>query len=29
MLGDGDIDEFRIYDRALSPKEIQALANGS
>ena len=26
---DGDIDEFRIYDRALSPDEVQALANGS
>jgi hypothetical protein len=26
---DGDIDEFRIYNRALSPDEIQALANGS
>jgi len=25
---DGDIDEFRIYDRALSQDEIQALANG-
>ncbi len=26
---DGDIDEFRVYDRALSPQEIQTLANGS
>ena len=26
---DGNIDEFRIYRRALSPDEIQALANGS
>jgi len=26
---DGDIDEFRVYDRALSAAEIQALANGS
>jgi hypothetical protein len=26
---DGDIDEFRIYDRALSPEEIQVLAGGS
>ena len=26
---DGIIDEFRVYDRALSPNEIQALANGS
>jgi hypothetical protein len=26
---DGDIDEFRIYNRALSPEEIQELANGS
>ncbi len=26
---DGDIDEFRIYSRALSPDEIQALASGS
>jgi hypothetical protein len=26
---DGDIDEFRIYNRALSPEEIQALASGS
>jgi hypothetical protein len=26
---DGDIDEFRIYNRALSPEEIRALANGS
>lgn len=26
---DGDIDEFRVYDRALSPQEIQALASGS
>jgi hypothetical protein len=25
---DGDIDEFRVYDRALSPEEIQALASG-
>jgi hypothetical protein len=25
----GDIDEFRIYGRALSPDEIRALANGS
>jgi hypothetical protein len=26
---DGKIDEFRIYDRALSVEEIQALASGS
>ena len=26
---DGNIDELRIYDRALSPTEIQALASGS
>jgi hypothetical protein len=26
---DGDIDEFRVYNRALSPSEIQALASGS
>jgi len=26
---DGDIDELRIYDRALSPEEILALATGS
>jgi hypothetical protein len=26
---DGNIDEFRVYDRALSPAEIQALSNGS
>ena len=26
---DGDIDELRVYNRALSPEEIQALANGS
>jgi hypothetical protein len=26
---DGDIDEFRVYGRALSPDEIRALANGS
>jgi hypothetical protein len=26
---DGDIDEFRIYNRALSPEEIRALAAGS
>jgi hypothetical protein len=26
---DGDIDEFRLYNRALSPEEILALANGS
>ncbi len=26
---DGDIDEFRVYDRALSAAEIQALATGS
>jgi len=26
---DGDIDEFRVYSRALSQQEIQALANGS
>ena len=26
---DGDIDEFRIYNRALSPDEIQGLVNGS
>jgi hypothetical protein len=26
---DGDIDEFRVYDRALSPREIQTLASGS
>jgi hypothetical protein len=26
---DGDIDEFRVYSRALSPQEIQTLANGS
>jgi hypothetical protein len=26
---DGAIDEFRIYNRALSPEEIQALASGS
>jgi hypothetical protein len=25
---DGAIDEFRVYDRALSPEEIQALASG-
>ncbi len=25
---DGDIDEFRVYDRALAPSEIQTLANG-
>jgi hypothetical protein len=25
----GSVDEFRIYNRALSPDEIQALANGS
>jgi hypothetical protein len=25
---DGDIDEFRVYTRALSPEEIQALAKG-
>ena len=26
---DGEVDEFRIYNRALSPTEIQALASGS
>ncbi len=26
---DADIDEFRVYDRALSPDEIRSLANGS
>ncbi len=26
---DGNIDEFRVYDRALSAEEIQALANGT
>ena len=26
---DADIDEFRVYNRALSPAEIQALANGA
>jgi hypothetical protein len=26
---DGDIDEFRIYNRALSPEEVQALADGA
>ncbi len=26
---DGDVDEFRIYSRALSPEEIRALATGS
>jgi hypothetical protein len=26
---DGDIDDFRVYDRALSPEEVQALASGS
>lgn len=26
---DGAIDEFRVYDRALSPREIQTLASGS
>lgn len=26
---EGSVDEFRIYNRALSPDEIQALANGS
>ena len=26
---DGAIDEFRVYDRALSPGEVQALASGS
>jgi len=26
---DGNIDEFRIYERALSPSEIQSLASGS
>ena len=26
---DGAIDEFRVYDRALAPDEIQALASGS
>jgi hypothetical protein len=26
---DGNIDEFRIYDRALSPQEIRALFSGS
>ena len=26
---DGNIDEFRVYDRALSPAEIQALASGT
>lgn len=26
---DGNIDEFRVYDRALSAEEVQALANGS
>jgi hypothetical protein len=26
---DGDIDEFRVYSRALSSSEIQALASGS
>jgi hypothetical protein len=26
---DGNIDELRIYDRALSPAEIQALASGT
>jgi hypothetical protein len=26
---DGDIDEFRVYARALSPQEILALASGS
>ena len=26
---DGDIDEFRIYDRALSEEEVRVLANGS
>jgi hypothetical protein len=26
---DGDVDEFRIYNRALSPEKIQALASGS
>jgi uncharacterized protein len=25
---DANIDEFRVYNRALSPDEIQALANG-
>jgi hypothetical protein len=26
---DGAIDEFRVYDRALAPSEIQTLAAGS
>ncbi|MBN1608658.1 MAG: LamG domain-containing protein [Polyangiaceae bacterium] len=26
---DADIDDFRVYDRALSPEEIQTLASGS
>jgi hypothetical protein len=26
---DGDVDEFRVYNRALLPDEIQTLANGS
>jgi hypothetical protein len=26
---DGDVDEFRVYNQALLPDEIQALANGS
>ena len=26
---DGAIDEFRVYDRALSPREIQTLASGT
>ena len=26
---DGNIDEFRVYDRALAPAEIQVLASGS
>jgi hypothetical protein len=26
---DGSIDDFRIYDRALSPSEIKPLAAGS
>jgi hypothetical protein len=26
---DGNIDEFRIYSRALSPEEVRALANGA
>jgi hypothetical protein len=26
-LGDGSIDDLRVYDRALSPQDVQALAN--